>query len=139
MLFRSINLVSLALSIPLFMVVPVTLKVSSLAVAYVLAYWVALIVAWPRLQRRLGDLESSATVRSLARSAVATMLAALPAGIVMAVVGTADLGRIALLLVVSAVSSLMLVTYVTLAHRMRIDEVTWAVEALRGRLVRGMR
>ena len=133
-----VNLVNLAVSIPLFLAVPVERKVPSLAVAYVLAYWVALAVAWPRLEARLGDLETAQTVRTLVRAVVATAVSvAVGAGLMRLVAaGFAGAGRGLLLVLVTAVTFLMAVVYAALAHRLRVEGVDWAVSRLRNRLFR---
>ncbi len=131
-----VNAVNLGVSIPLFMLVPVTQKVSALALAYALAYWVALFFAWPRLQRKLRDIETFVSVRTLVRASVATAVALL-VGIVLKTL-TASLfahaGRLSLLVLTVLLSGVVGALYVTLAHRMHIDEVRWAVDELRKRV-----
>ena len=133
-----VNIVILAGSILLFLLVPVTAKVPALAAAYALAYWVALAAAWPRLHRRLTDLETFITVRTLVRAGVASILVgALGSGLTRlgAPIMDGD-GRIPLLLGTLAIGLAMGAGYITLAHRMRIDEVRWAVATVRSRLGR---
>ena len=133
-----VNVVILAGSILLFAVVPVTEKVAALAAAYALAYWVALVVAWPRLHRRLADLETFITVRTLVRAVVASLVTgALGMGLTRLAGPIMDAsGRVPLLLGTLVIGGVMGATYVTLAHRMRIDEVRWAVATVRARLGR---
>ncbi len=133
-----VNVVNLGISIPLFMVVPVQQKISALAFSYIISYWVALFVAWPRLRREVRDLQTFVSVRTLVRAAVATAIAV---GVGFAFTHlTASLfdhaGRLLLLLLTSFVASLIGAVYVLLAHRMHIDEVRWAVGAFKQRLAR---
>lgn len=131
-----INVVNLGFSIPLFLAAPLALKVPALAVSYATAYWVALVWAWPRLERRLGHLQTPETVRSLVRMAVAGALAA-GAGAVATTLfadsfATAD--RPVLLLLSVGVSALIAGVYVGAAQAMHVDEVRRAAEMVRRRL-----
>ena len=64
--------VMLTLMYPLFNLAPVGgFQVGSIAFAYSLAYWVALIVTWAVLARRLGSLQSWRTIGVLARLVIA--------------------------------------------------------------------
>lgn len=133
-----VNVVNLGISIPLFMAAPVQQKVPALAVAYVLAYWVALFVAWPRLRRALHDLQTFISVRTLVRATVATVVAMSVGFAVKQATASqfAHSGRLMLLVLTTIVASLIGAVYVMLAHRMHIDEVRWAVDSLRQRLGR---
>lgn len=130
-----VNLVNLGLSIPLFMAVPLALKVPVLAAAYVAAYWMALLWAWPRLARRLGHLETADTVRALVRMAVAGTVAA-GAGAALTLVfadAFATAGRLLLLGLALGVSAVILAVYGVAAHAMHVAEVRKAVDLLRRR------
>ncbi len=133
-----VNVVNLAVSIPLFFAVPVAWKVPALAIAYILAYWVALVVAWPRLQRRLGDLETDLTLRTIVRAAVATAAStAVGAAALTGVLFLApSLGRLALLVVLAAVTSLMVAVYAWLGRRMHIEGLEWAAARITARFGR---
>ncbi len=133
-----VNVVILGGSIGLFVVVPVTSKVPALAAAYALAYWVALFAAWPRLHRRLTGLETYVTVRTLVRATVASAVMGLVGLLLTRLLGPLmdGSGRVVLLLATVVVGGAMGALYVTLAHRMRIDEVRWAVAGVRTRLAR---
>jgi len=131
-----INLVNLALSIPLFMAAPLALKVPALAVSYAAAYWVALVAAWPRLERRLGHLETYETVRSLVRITVAGVLSVGVGSLFMTLFSATfdTVGRPTLLVLSLVVSAAMGATYAVAAHTMHVEEIHRAVAMLRRRL-----
>lgn len=131
-----INLVNLGLSIPLFMAAPLALKVPALAVAYAAAYWVALVWAWPRLERRLGHLETRETVRSLVRMSVAGVLAVAAGALVTTLFAdTFAAAERPLLLVLSVVVATVIGgVYGIAAHVMHVEEVSRAIAMLRRRL-----
>ena len=121
--------VMLALMYPLFNLAPVGgFQVGSIAFAYSLAYWVALIVTWAVLARRLGSLQSWRTIGVLARLVIA-------AGIGLAVMwatltlllrfepSTANLDRGNLILNVVVTSLVGVVVYVVAAWVLRVREV----------------
>lgn len=130
-----INVVNLGLSIPLFMAAPLSLKVPALAVSYVVSYWVALVVAWPRLERRLGYLNTPATVRSLVRMTVAGVLSAGVGSLGMTLFSdTFDTADRPLLLALSLlVAAAMAAAYAFAAHAMHVEEIHRAVAMLRRR------
>jgi putative peptidoglycan lipid II flippase len=71
------SIVMLALMYPLFNYVPVGgSQIGAIALAYSLAYWVALVVTWWVLARRLGGMESGRTTWALVRMMIAGMIAA---------------------------------------------------------------
>jgi putative peptidoglycan lipid II flippase len=70
------NVLMVAISIPLFMAVPVQTKVMALAGGYSIAYWLTLAVAWTVLSRRLGTLHSRATSWVILRLLLAGVVAA---------------------------------------------------------------
>lgn len=131
-----INLVNLGLSIPLFLAAPLALKVPALAVSYASAYWVALVWAWPRLERRLGHLETRETVRSLVRMSVAGLLAAAAGALITTLLADtfATAARPQLLALSLVVSAVIGAVYALAAHTMHVEEVNRAAEMLRSRL-----
>lgn len=133
-----VNVVNLTICIPLFLAAPVALKVPSLAISYATAYWIAVIVAWPRLQQRLGDLETQQTLRTVIRAAVASGAAtALGAGMLMALeTAFPDTGRLGLLLIITTVGLLMGATYVILGRRMHIEGLNEAMGRITARFAR---
>ncbi len=130
-----INAVNLGLSLALFAAAPVTGKVLALGGAYAVAYWVAVVAAWVALSRRLGGLETGATVRALGRITLAALGAALAGALMLhslgEVVGTA--GRGMLLAVLTLAGMVMAGVYVGLGHLFGIDEVRSALALLRRR------
>ena len=70
------NVLMVAISIPLFMAVPVQTKVMSLAGGYSIAYWLTLAVAWTVLSRRLRTLHSRETLWIILRLLAAGLVAA---------------------------------------------------------------
>lgn len=130
-----INAVNLGLSIPLFYAVGIGFKVQSLAVAYVIAYWVALLVAWPFLQRRLGTLDTPRTVRSLVRTGVATVGGVIGGGIVRFVLADAfaAASRPELVLLIGVVAVSVLIGYLGLARLLHVEDVKYAIGMLRRR------
>lgn len=131
-----INLVNLGLSIPFFFAAPLALKVPALAVSYAAAYWVALVWAWPRLERRLGHLETHETVRSLVRMSVAGAVAAGAGALITNLLADtfATAARPQLLALSLVVSVVIGGVYGFAAHTMHVEEVTRALELLRRRL-----
>ncbi|MEY5145556.1 MAG: hypothetical protein RL745_925, partial [Actinomycetota bacterium] len=73
-----LNIVDVALAIPLFHAAPLDLKVPALAAAYVVAYWVTLAVTWSLARRRTGGLATAA----LSRHFLMTVALSVPAGAV---------------------------------------------------------
>ena len=69
------NVVALAVAIPLFYNVSGGAQIGALAFGYVCGFWATFIVSWILLARRLGGLDSAATVRSLLRMLIAGFLA----------------------------------------------------------------
>ena len=130
-----INAVSLCVSIPLFYAVPLGFKVQSLAVAYILGYWLSLFVAWPFLERRLGTLDTHRTLRSLVRTLIAAIIGGLAGRSVYMLLqeafGTA--GRPELLLLIGVVAGTTLAVYVAFARLLHVEDVKKAITLLRRR------
>lgn len=130
-----INCVNLGLSIPFFFAAPLGLKVQSLAAAYVIAYWFSLLLAWPLLQRRLGDVDTSRTVRSLVRTAVAAVCGA-AVGAITQVLLTDPLtkaSRPELLVLLALVTATVMIVYVAVARLLQVEDVRSAYGLLRRR------
>ena len=130
-----INAVSLGISVPLFFAVPLGFKIQSLAVAYVVAYWVSLFVAWPFLERRLGTLDRRRTIRALVRTAVAAAAGALLGVVVKQLLSAAlaTASRPGLLVLSGFVSLTVLVGYIMVARLLHVEEVKSAYAQLRRR------
>ena len=107
-------------------------QVAALALAYSLAYWAGLAIAWMTLARRLGTLESGRTVWALVR----VLLAGAVSIAVMLVVTAAAFSaqapssqvtlevRLNLLLTVAVVSAVGLAVFVVAAWAFRVREVS---------------
>ena len=130
-----INAVSLSVSIPLFYAVPLGFKVQSLAVAYILGYWLALVVAWPFLERRLGTLDTYRTLRSIVRTLLAAIIGGLAGRGVYMLLQDAfgNAGRPELLLLIGVVASTTLAVYVAFARLLHVEDVKNAITLLRRR------
>ena len=143
------NLIAMPLTFLLFSVAPAELAVCALALAYGLAYWITISVAWVWLSRRLGGLETGLTVRTLVRMSIAAIVAAalgLTSVVLWAVaVGNATGGDIYNQLTASQLTSLFVliagglvtvVAYLGLSHLLRISEVQSVISSLVGKVRR---
>ena len=143
------NLIAMPLTFLLFSVAPSELAVCALALAYGLAYWITISVAWVWLSRRLGGLETGLTVRTLVRMSIAAIVAAalgLTSVVLWAVaVGNATGGDIYNQLTASQLTSLFVliagglvtvVAYLGLSHLLRISEVQSVINSLVGKVRR---
>lgn len=143
------NLIAMPLTFLLFSVAPSELAVCALALAYGLAYWITISIAWVWLSRRLGGLETGLTVRTLVRMSIAAIVAAalgLAAVVLWAVaVGNATGGDIYNQLTASQLTSLFVliagglvtvVAYLGLSHLLRISEVQSVISSLVGKVRR---
>ncbi len=137
-----LNVLNLAIAVPLFEIYfsrdPGPAALGLLAIGYVAAYWITLVVAWIVISRKLGGLETHRTVRSLVRMS----LAGLATFIVMrgAQLFLADhlpgSPRISALLDIALVGVIGGVVYLAAAHTMRISEVNEVVGMIRKRVGR---
>ena len=132
-----LNVLNAGFALALFFLVPTSFKVPALALGYSLAYLVTAVVTWRRLGRRLGGLETHATVRTLVRLALASAVACLPA-YACAVALTDLLGSTNLATFVQVVAGLLVggLVFVWLALRMRVTEVSELLQTLAGRVRR---
>jgi len=108
-------------------------QVAALALAYSLAYWAGLAIAWMTLARRLGTLESGRTVWALVRVLLAGAVSIAVMLVVTAAAFSAQAGpssqvtlevRLNLLLTVAVVSAVGLVVFVLAAWAFRVREVS---------------
>lgn len=141
------NIFAIPLTIYLANIAPDNYKVAALALAYSLAYWVALVFTWFWLKHRLGSLDSLRTISTLVRALVAAVAAA-AIGLVVAIwaVGTAhgDSFSVDILshswwtafatLAVGGIVTLVL--YLLFARILRIHEVQEGLNAVTSRLKR---
>lgn len=125
--------VMLALAFPLFSIMSGGgTQIAALALAYSLAYWAGLAIAWIVLARRLGSMESGRTVWTLLR----TLFAGVIAVVAMGVASALGLGRLAstssmldwgarlqLLGTVVSVSVIGLLVFLVAAWALRVHEV----------------
>jgi putative peptidoglycan lipid II flippase len=135
-----LNALNLAIAVPLYRIVsgnqtgPAPLV--ALAVGYVAAYWLTLVVGWIVLSRQLGGLETGRTLRSLARMAVAGLVTlVVMAGGLWAfnqvAPGSTKLDAILRIVVLGALGAGV---YLGLARALRISEVTEVLSTLRRRV-----
>jgi putative peptidoglycan lipid II flippase len=139
------SIVMLALMYPLFsLAAPGGNQVAAIALAYAIAYWIALALTWWVLSRRLGSMESRRTLWSLGRMLAAGVLAVLVMLAVLLLLLNIETGGIAatskgvLLLNVAVTSVVGMGTYIAAAWGMRVREVSEAL-ALAGRMTQRMR
>jgi putative peptidoglycan lipid II flippase len=119
-----LNLVTIVLSLIGYSAVdPGPWQIYMLAVAFVIGYWVNLVVAWPILSRRYGGLDTSQTVRQFAKVFLSGA-AALGAGILVQQVTAYQPGGTKLQAAVDivAVSTCVLAVYVGVVALLRIRE-----------------
>lgn len=133
------SVVMLALAFPLFDAMSGGgTQVAALALAYSLAYWVGLVIAWILLARRLGSLESGRTVWALVRTLLAGGLAAAAMAVATAAglarieqIGVLDWeARLLLLVTVIVVSVIGLAVFAVAAWAFRIREVSDVISLL---------
>jgi len=135
-----INLVFNALHIGvgsiLFFTLNATFKVASLALAYAIAYTIVCIVTWRRLAKDIPALKSPSHLQLIARVSFASFLGAVVATALHKLVfshylATTNGGS---LLRIGLDSFVFLATYLGLAFRLKINEVTNAAVLIRNRL-----
>ncbi len=134
------SVVMLALAFPLFsMVEGGGPQVAALALAYSLAYWVGLVLAWIVLARRLGSMEVGRTVWALLRILVAGLISA-GAMALASLAGIARIlrmedgdgqARVLLLLVVLVVSAIGFLVFAVTAWALRVREVNDVLSLVR--------
>ncbi|MEZ0092731.1 murein biosynthesis integral membrane protein MurJ [Streptacidiphilus sp. EB129] len=126
-----------ALSAICYFVLPASWAVTGMAFAYGFSYLVGLLVALPRLRRRIGDLDGPRISRTYGRligaSIIPAVLGFLVSYLLVNSLGRGFLGELAGL-IVGAVVQLGL--FVVIAQRMRIDELTSLIGMVRSRLGR---
>lgn len=135
------NVVALAVAIPLFYAVSGGAQIGALAFGYVCGFWATFIASWVLLARRLGGLDTARTVRSLLRMIIAGFLAfAVMIGaqylMVTYVTGGGPANRLGVLANVVVVTAIGGATYLGLAKLMRIREVSDVLDVVRRRIGR---
>jgi putative peptidoglycan lipid II flippase len=116
---------------------PLRWVVVGLAASYSLSYVLGAVLSWHRIRSRVGSLGTHHVMRTYNRLVVASVVAALPA-IVASVVVTATLGSGVLGSAVTILGGglLMLATFLLVASRLHINELTTLVRAATARLRR---
>lgn len=132
-----LNVLNAAFALGLYAVSPVPFKVPALALGYSLAYVCTAVLTWTRLGRRLGGLDTRRTVRTLVRLLVASAIACIPA-YVAAQILTNLLGSSNVAAFTQAMVGLVLggITFIAVALRMRVAEVTELMNMVGGKLRR---
>ncbi len=143
------NAIAMPLTFVFFTIAPSELAVCALALAYGVAYWITIGIAWTWLSRRLGGLETGLTIRTLVRMGIAAAVSAFVAICLLAawtvVVGNAAVSDIYAQLTASQLSSLTAlivggvltaISYLGLSHLLRVTEVQSVVGSLVGKIRR---
>jgi putative peptidoglycan lipid II flippase len=130
-----LNVLNAAFALTLYLVVPDSFKVPALALGYSLAYVITGLLTWHRLGRRLGGLQTFETVRTLVRLSLAAGLACAPAYAAAAAL-THALGTTNVATFAQVLAGLLAggATFVWLALRMRVSEVSELFDLLAGRV-----
>jgi putative peptidoglycan lipid II flippase len=116
---------------------PTRWVVVGLAASYSLSYTLGAILSWHRIHRRIGSLGTHHVVRTYNRLVMASVIASIPA-VVATLVATLTLGSglLGSAVTIGAGGVLMLATFLLLASRLHIDELTSLVATIRARLRR---
>ncbi|MEU8954783.1 murein biosynthesis integral membrane protein MurJ [Streptomyces sp. NPDC048518] len=130
-----VNAAGAALS---FLVLPARWAVVGMAASYGVAFAVGVGVAWRRLRARLGgDLDGARVVRTYGRLVAASLPAALASGalafFLLDALGTGALGSATALV---AGGFVLVVLYVALGRRLKVDELDGLLGMVRGRVGR---
>jgi putative peptidoglycan lipid II flippase len=139
-----LNVANLAIAVPLYELVlanhPGPAALGALAVGYVVAYWITVVLAWTVLSRRVGGLQTAQTLRALGRMSAAglAMFVVMLAVRMVLVAHLSDTGKVVALVEIVVSGTLGTATYLLAARLLRIGEVTDVLALLRRRLpVRG--
>lgn len=122
------NVVALAVAIPLFYSVTGGAQIAALAFGYVCGFWVTFILSWVMLSRRVGGMDSWKTMRAIIRMLLAGFVAfcimlGAEAVIETYVTGGSTDNKWMVLLVVAVISAVGMATYLAAAWSLRITEV----------------
>lgn len=135
------NVVALGVAIPLFYSVSGGAQVASLAFGYVCGFWATFVLAWILLARRLGGLDSWATVRSLLRMLIAGFIAfcvmfGVDAALTTYVTGSDPADTLGVLIDALVIAVVGMAVYLAAAWAMRISEVGEVVDLVRRKVLR---
>ena len=137
-----LNVLNLAIAVPLFEFYfsrnPGPTALALLALGYVLAYWITLVVAWVVISKKLGGLNTYLTVRSLVRMSLAGLVTFIVMrGVQLLIVdhlpGGARIGALIDIVIVGLIGG---VVYLFAASKMRISEVNDVLAMVRKRIAR---
>jgi putative peptidoglycan lipid II flippase len=137
-----LNVLNLAIAVPLFEFYfsrnPGPTALALLALGYVLAYWITLVVAWVVISKKLGGLNTYLTVRSLVRMSLAGLVTFIVMrGVQFLIVdhlpGGARIGALIDIVIVGFIGG---VVYLFAASKMRISEVNDVLAMIRKRIIR---
>ena len=138
-----LNVANLAIAVPLYRIVldrsPGPAALGALAVGYVLAYWVTVVLAWAVLARRIGGLHTSATLLALGRMTLAglVMFLVMLAARILVVAWLGEGGKLIALLDIVVAGALGAAAYLAAARLLHIAEVTDVLAMLRRRVAGG--
>ena len=135
------NVVALAVAIPLFYAVSGPAQIAALAFGYVCGFWATFIVSWILLARRLGGVDSGNTIRALLRMLIAGFVAlavmfGTQAFLVSYVTGGGAESPWPILVNVVVVSAVGLLIYLAAAWALRIAEVSEVMGLVRRKVLR---
>ncbi len=120
-----------------FLVVPYALVAAGLMLANGLSYVLAAAVGYALLRRRIGRLGLTETMVALARLAIAAVAAALPAWLVVTVIGhTMGTGKVASMAALVAGGIVLVGGYFVAAVVVRARDVTEVISMVKARLGR---
>ncbi len=135
------NVVALAVAIPLFYAVSGPAQIAALAFGYVCGFWATFIVSWILLARRLGGVDSGNTIRALLRMLIAGFVAlavmfGTQALLVTYVTGGGAESPWPILVNVVVVSAVGVLIYLAAAWALRIAEVSEVMGLVRRKVLR---
>ncbi|MDP9864096.1 MULTISPECIES: murein biosynthesis integral membrane protein MurJ [Streptosporangium] len=131
------TVVSIALSLLAYSLLPAEYVVMGLAAAFAITYVVGTAIAWTLAARRVRGLQGRAVAAGLSRMYVAALPAALVAlGVLWLTQELTDLTPLSAAIMLAAGGGLGMVLYLVIAHRMRIPEVSSIVGMVAGRVGR---
>ncbi|MEZ0064158.1 putative peptidoglycan lipid II flippase [Streptacidiphilus sp. MAP12-20] len=125
------------LSVICYVALPAKWAVTGMAFVYGLAYVVGLMVAVPRLRRRIGDLDGQRIKQTYAKLVGASVVPALVgAGLCFGVMHVLGHGRLGGLAAVAVGGLVQLALFVVVAQRMRIEELNSLLAMVRAKIGR---
>ncbi|MEY9943780.1 murein biosynthesis integral membrane protein MurJ [Kitasatospora sp. GAS1066B] len=119
-----------------FLLLPAQWAVTGMALGYGASYLVGVAVALPKLKLRIGGLDTARIAKTYARLAIACLPAALVGFLLALVLGELLDGWLGSVLAVLVAGAAQLAVFLTLARRMRIEELNAMIGMVRTRLGR---